>query len=58
MTPDEFKIVLEDINRKLDILIEKQNCLRNKFDQLDKKIDRGGFDAGEQRENVTENGAV
>ena len=38
--PDEFKIILEDINRKFDILIEGHSGLNNKFDQLDKKIDR------------------
>jgi len=38
--PDEFKIVLEDINQKFDILIEGHNGLNNKFDQLDHKIDR------------------
>jgi hypothetical protein len=38
--PDEFKIILEDINQKFDILIEGHNGLNNKFDQLDRKIDR------------------
>ena len=38
--PDEFKIILEDINQKFDILIEGHNGLNNKFDRLDKKIDR------------------
>ena len=38
--PDEFKIILEDINQKFDILIEGHNGLNNKFDQLDNKIDR------------------
>ena len=38
--PDEFKIILEDINQKFDILIEGHNGLNQKFDQLDHKIDR------------------
>jgi len=38
--PDEFKIILEDIDQKLDILIEGHNGLKKKFDQLDHKIDR------------------
>jgi uncharacterized protein YdcH (DUF465 family) len=38
--PDEFKIILEDINQKFDILIEGHNGLNSKFDQLDHKIDR------------------
>lgn len=38
---DEFKIILEDINQKFDILIEGHNGLNKKFDQLDNKIDRG-----------------
>lgn len=38
--PDEFKIILEDINQKFDVLIEGHNGLNTKFDQLDKKIDR------------------
>ena len=38
--PDEFKIILEDINEKFDILIEGHKSLNNKFDQLDHKIDR------------------
>ncbi len=38
--PDEFKIILEDINQKFDILIEGDSGLNNKFDQLDHKIDR------------------
>jgi len=38
--PDEFKIILEDINQKFDILIEGHNGFNNKFDQLDRKIDR------------------
>ncbi len=38
--PDKFKIILEDINQKFDILIEGHNGLNNKFDQLDQKIDR------------------
>jgi len=37
---DEFKIILEDINQKFDILIEGHNGLNKKFDQLDNKIDR------------------
>ncbi len=37
---DEFKIILEDINQKFDILIEGHNGLYKKFDQLDNKIDR------------------
>jgi hypothetical protein len=37
---DEFKIILEDINQKFDILIEGHNGLNQKFDQLDNKIDR------------------
>jgi ribonucleotide monophosphatase NagD (HAD superfamily) len=37
---DEFKIILEDINQKFDILIEGHNGLNQKFDQLDHKIDR------------------
>ncbi len=37
--PDEFKIILEDINQKFDILIEGHNGLNRKFDQLDHKID-------------------
>jgi hypothetical protein len=37
---DEFKIILEDINQKFDILIEGHNGLNEKFDQLDNKIDR------------------
>lgn len=36
---DEFKIILEDINQKFDILIEAHNGLNQKFDQLDNKID-------------------
>jgi ribonucleotide monophosphatase NagD (HAD superfamily) len=36
----EFKIILEDINQKFDILIEGHNGLNQKFDQLDHKIDR------------------
>ncbi len=39
-TSDEFKIILEDINRKFDVIVEGHNGLNNKFDQLDKKIDR------------------
>jgi hypothetical protein len=38
--PDEFKIILEDINQKCDILIEGHNGLNQRFDQLDQKIDR------------------
>jgi hypothetical protein len=38
--PDEFKIILEDINEKFDILIEGHKGLNQKFDQLDRKIDR------------------
>ena len=38
--PDEFKIILEDINQKFDILIEGHNGLNSKFDQLDHKIDQ------------------
>ncbi len=38
--PDEFRIILEDINRKFDVLIEGHNGLNSKFDQLDQKIDR------------------
>ena len=38
--PDEFKIILEDINQKFDILIEGHSGLNNKFDQLSHKIDR------------------
>jgi hypothetical protein len=38
--PDEFKIILEDINQKFDVLIEGHNGLNKKFDQLDNKIDR------------------
>ena len=38
--PDEFKIILEDINQKFDILIEGHKGLNNKFDQLDHKNDR------------------
>lgn len=38
--PDEFRIILEDINRKFDILVERHNGLNSKFDQLDGKIDR------------------
>ena len=38
--PDEFKIILEDINQKFDILIEEHSGLNNKFDQLDHKIGR------------------
>ena len=37
---DGFKIILEDINQKFDILIEGHNGLNQKFDQLDQKIDR------------------
>ena len=37
---DEFKIIMEDINQKFDILIEGHNGLNQKFDQLDHKIDR------------------
>ena len=37
---DEFKIILEDINQKFDILIEGHNGLNQKFDQFDHKIDR------------------
>jgi uncharacterized protein YdcH (DUF465 family) len=37
---DEFKIILEDINQKFDILIEGHTGLNQKFDQLDQKIDR------------------
>jgi len=38
--PDEFKVILENINGKFDILIEGHNGLNQKFDQLDHKIDR------------------
>ena len=38
--PDEFKIILEDIDEKFDLLIEGHKSLNNKFDQLDRKIDR------------------
>jgi len=37
---DEFKIILEDIDEKFDLLIEGHKSLNNKFDQLDRKIDR------------------
>ena len=37
---DAFKAILEDINQKLDILIEGHNGLNQRFDQLDQKIDR------------------
>jgi len=37
---DDFKIILEDINQKFDVLIEGHNGLNQKFDQLDQKIDR------------------
>ena len=40
---DEFKIVLEDINQKFDILIKGHNGLSKKFDQLDKLIVRSGI---------------
>jgi hypothetical protein len=31
MKPDEFKIVLEDINEKFDLLIEGQNSIREEL---------------------------
>ncbi len=33
MKPDEFKIILEDINEKFDTLIEGQNLLNEKLDR-------------------------
>ena len=42
--PDEFKVIMEDINEKFDILIEGHNGLNQKFDQLDRKIDRESED--------------
>jgi len=43
--PDEFKIILEDINQKFDVLIEGHNGLNKKFDQLDiKLIERSKID--------------
>jgi predicted nucleic acid-binding Zn-ribbon protein len=36
---EEFKIVLEDINQKFDILIEGHNGLNKKFDKIDREIE-------------------
>jgi predicted nucleic acid-binding Zn-ribbon protein len=36
---EQFKIVLEDINQKFDILIEGHNGLNKKFDKIDREIE-------------------